>query len=50
MLLNDIDGSFITEDTNYECKGRLNEEKLLSWLKTVCAFTNGKEVVKSNII
>lgn len=40
MYLKEIEPNFITEDINYECKGRLNNDKPLSWLKTICAFAN----------
>ena len=42
MLLKEIEQNFITEDINYECKARLNQDKPLGWLKTICAFANSK--------
>lgn len=42
MTLHDLDREYVTEDESYECKARLNIEKPLSWLKSVCAFANAK--------
>ena len=40
MLLKEIEQN--TEDINYECEARLNQDKPLGWLKTICAFANSK--------
>ncbi|MDY2913020.1 MAG: ATP-binding protein [Candidatus Enteromonas sp.] len=40
MNLYEIDQEFSVEDTQYECKARLNRNDYLGWAKTVAGFAN----------
>lgn len=40
MYLQDIYKNYNAEDENNECKARLDREKSLGWLKTICGFAN----------
>lgn len=40
MYLNDILKEYVVEDTNHECKARLNHEDTLGWIKTIDGFAN----------
>ncbi len=42
MYLNDIFPNYITEDTQYECKTRLNRNDVLRWIITIDGFANTK--------
>lgn len=42
MYLYDIVKNFIVEDTQYECKARLNRDDTIGWLKTIDGFANSK--------
>ena len=42
MYLSDIFKDYITEDSQYECKSRLDRDNIIGWLKTVDGFSNSK--------
>lgn len=42
MYLNEIDKNFTLENTQYECKSRLDRDNILDWLKTVGGFANAE--------
>lgn len=42
MILEDINPEFFVENENYECKGRLDRDDVIGWLKTVGGFANAK--------
>lgn len=42
MNLKDIVPNFISEDRQFECKGRLDRDDILGWLKTIDGFANAK--------
>lgn len=42
MYLQDLVKNYIVEDTQFECKARLNREDTIGWLKTIDGFANSK--------
>lgn len=40
MFLEELMGSVLLEDQEFECKARLDRENTVGWLKTVCGFSN----------
>ena len=42
MLLEELKGSDIFEDSETECKARLDRENIIGWLKSVAGFANAK--------
>ena len=42
MLLEELKGSDIFEDSETECKARLDRENIIGWLKSVVGFANAK--------
>lgn len=42
MYLKDIFPNYITEDSQYECKSRLDRDNIIGWLKTIDGFANSK--------
>ena len=42
MYLNEIDPNYLIENTQFECKVKLDEKNPLSWVKTVGGFANSK--------
>lgn len=42
MYLKDVFSNYITENTQYECKARLNRKDIIGWIKTVDGFANTK--------